>query len=106
MSDEAWLAEIAAAFCARCRAGFGPPTVDVEAADWESAVTTARDVLGCGFFDYLTAVDELEDGFAVVLHLARPSSRPGRLGVAPYAGATRGCVAGDGPRCLRRGGLA
>jgi len=73
VSDEAWLAEIAAAFSADAEPGFGPPTVDIEAADWESAVTTARDVLGCGFFDYLTAVDELEDGFAVVLHLARPT---------------------------------
>jgi NADH-quinone oxidoreductase subunit C len=35
-------------------------------------VTTARDVLGCGFFDYLTAVDELDEGFTVLVHVARP----------------------------------
>jgi NADH:ubiquinone oxidoreductase subunit C len=50
--------------------GFGPVTVDVPADRWVHALTLARDVLGCTFFDWLSAVDQLEDGFAVVCHLA------------------------------------
>lgn len=53
-------------------AGFGPPTVDVPAAEWVPALRTARDSLGCGFFDFLTAVDLLDDGFSVVAHVAAP----------------------------------
>ncbi len=34
-----------------------------------------RDDLGCAFFDWLTAVDELADGFRLVCHLA--AHRPG-----------------------------
>ncbi len=52
-----------------------PPTVDVPADGWVAAVRLARDELGCPFFDWLSAVDELEDGFRVVCHVA--SHRPG-----------------------------
>jgi NADH:ubiquinone oxidoreductase subunit C len=55
--------------------GFGPVAVDVPADQWVAAVTLARDVLGCTFFDFLSAVDELEDGFRIVCHLA--GHRPG-----------------------------
>jgi NADH-quinone oxidoreductase subunit C len=55
--------------------GFGPVAVDVPAEHWVAAVTAARDVLGCTFFDWLSAVDELTDGFRVVCHLA--GHRPG-----------------------------
>jgi NADH-quinone oxidoreductase subunit C len=72
-----WTDEIEAAFEVGADAGFGPPTVDVAAAEWRAAATTARDRLDCYFFDYLTAVDELDDGFSVVLHVAR--RRPGRV---------------------------
>jgi NADH-quinone oxidoreductase subunit C len=72
-----WLDEIEAALAVAPDAGFGPPTVDVDAPDWHSSVVTARDRLDCYFFDYLTAVDELEDGFSVVVHLAR--RRPGTV---------------------------
>jgi NADH-quinone oxidoreductase subunit C len=51
--------------------GFGPLTVTVPADRWLPALTAARDVLGCAFFDWLSAVDELEQGFAVVCHVAR-----------------------------------
>jgi NADH-quinone oxidoreductase subunit C len=71
-----WLEEIETALSIAPDEGFGPPTVDVEAAEWRSAAATARDRLECSFFDYLTAVDEL-DGFSVVLHVAR--RRPGRV---------------------------
>ncbi|WP_020578360.1 NADH-quinone oxidoreductase subunit C [Actinopolymorpha alba] len=50
--------------------GFGPPTIDVPADRWADALTAVRDGLGCSYFDWLSAVDELEQGFAVVCHLA------------------------------------
>ena len=46
-----------------------------------ASAAIARDQLDCCFFDYLTAVDELDDGFSVVLHVAR--RRPGRVDVRP-----------------------
>ncbi|MGW3227678.1 NADH-quinone oxidoreductase subunit C [Kitasatospora sp. NPDC001095] len=49
---------------------YGLTTVDVPAEHWIEALTNARDVLGLGFFDWLSAVDELADGFCVVAHLA------------------------------------
>jgi NADH-quinone oxidoreductase subunit C len=57
--------------------GFGPVTVDVPADRWVEAVTLARDGLGCTFFDWLSAVDELTEGFRVVCHVAR--HRPGAV---------------------------
>jgi NADH-quinone oxidoreductase subunit C len=50
----------------------------VERADWLAAVVAARD-RGLGFFDFLTAVDLVDDGFEVVLHLWDPASRAGEL---------------------------
>lgn len=50
--------------------GFGPVAVDVPVARWVEALTLARDALDCTFFDWLSAVDELTDGFRVVCHLA------------------------------------
>ncbi|MFF2075584.1 NADH-quinone oxidoreductase subunit C [Kitasatospora sp. NPDC058162] len=49
---------------------YGLITVDVPAEHWIEALTSARDVLGLGFFDWLSAVDELAEGFSVVAHLA------------------------------------
>lgn len=48
---------------------FGTLTVSVAAELWVEAVTFARDELDCDFFDWLTGVDELADGFAVVAHV-------------------------------------
>jgi len=48
---------------------YGMVTVDVPADGWVAALTHARDGLGCTFFDWLTAVDELDDGFSVVAHV-------------------------------------
>jgi NADH-quinone oxidoreductase subunit C len=45
-------------------------TVDVPAEHWTEALTAARDTLGLAYFDWLSAVDELTDGFSVVAHLA------------------------------------
>jgi NADH:ubiquinone oxidoreductase subunit C len=50
--------------------GFGPVSVDVPAERWVEALELARDGLDCTFFDFLTAVDELGEGFRVVCHLA------------------------------------
>ena len=49
---------------------FGPVAVDVPADRWVEAVALARDGLDCTFFDWLSAVDELTDGFRVVCHVA------------------------------------
>jgi len=54
---------------ARPEEAYGQLTVDVPAAFWVEAVAFARDQLGCTFFDWLTAVDELAEGFALVTHL-------------------------------------
>ncbi|WP_198652971.1 NADH-quinone oxidoreductase subunit C [Actinocorallia populi] len=48
---------------------FGQPVVDVPAARWTEALEFARDDLDCDFFDWLTGVDELEDGFRIVAHV-------------------------------------
>ncbi|MFI5644853.1 NADH-quinone oxidoreductase subunit C [Kitasatospora sp. NPDC051705] len=49
---------------------YGLITVDVPAEHWTEALTSVRDVLGLRYFDWLSAVDELADGFSVVAHLA------------------------------------
>jgi NADH-quinone oxidoreductase subunit C len=55
--------------------GFGPVAVDVPADWWVPALSLARDTLGCTFFDWLSAVDQLDDGFLLVCHVA--AHRPG-----------------------------
>jgi NADH-quinone oxidoreductase subunit C len=52
-----------------CQVSQGTVTVDVPPAGWLDAMTFARDELGCDFFDWLSAVDELEAGVAVVAHV-------------------------------------
>lgn len=53
---------------------YGQVTVDVPREDWVPALTVARDdaELALRFFDWLSAVDELDEGFAVVVHLWSP----------------------------------
>jgi NADH-quinone oxidoreductase subunit C len=45
--------------------------VDVPVARWWEAIGTAKHngALGCDFFDWLSAVDELDEGFSVLCHL-------------------------------------
>jgi NADH-quinone oxidoreductase subunit C len=68
---------ITTAFRARCgdevvvEAGFGPTSVDVAPDAWLPALRCARDDLGLTFFDWLSAVDEADDGTRVVAHVAR-----------------------------------
>ncbi|MFJ4283730.1 NADH-quinone oxidoreductase subunit C [Streptomyces massasporeus] len=45
-------------------------TVDVPPAAWITALETARDRLGCTYFDWLSAVDEPGTGFRVTVHVA------------------------------------
>ncbi|MBA2558484.1 MAG: NADH-quinone oxidoreductase subunit C [Propionibacteriales bacterium] len=66
-----WVDEIAEAFGVQPDPGFGPPTVDVGPSTWFDSVRTARGVLRCEFFDFLTAVDELDEGFTIVAHVVR-----------------------------------
>ncbi|MCI3225258.1 NADH-quinone oxidoreductase subunit C, partial [Streptomyces sp. NP-1717] len=50
-------------------------TVDVPAANWLAALETARDSLGCTYFDWLSAVDEPGTGFRVGAHVASVEPR-------------------------------
>jgi NADH-quinone oxidoreductase subunit C len=54
-------------------------TVDVPPTAWADAVRAARDDAGCDFFDWLSAVDELDAGFTVVAHLWSTVQRHGVL---------------------------
>ncbi|MFC0526517.1 NADH-quinone oxidoreductase subunit C [Phytohabitans kaempferiae] len=56
-------------------------TVDVPPESWAAALLAARDdpELACDFFDWLSAVDELDAGFSVVAHLWSTSRRHGVL---------------------------
>ncbi|MFF5425837.1 MULTISPECIES: NADH-quinone oxidoreductase subunit C [unclassified Streptomyces] len=55
-------------------------TVDVPVTDWLDALRTARDELGCTYFDWLSAVDEPGTGFRVCAHVvALRDGAPQRL---------------------------
>ena len=54
---------------ARCAAEEGTVTMEVPREEWLAALAFARDTAGCDFFDWLTAVDEQDNGLAVVVHL-------------------------------------
>ncbi|MGH3731667.1 MAG: NADH-quinone oxidoreductase subunit C [Micromonosporaceae bacterium] len=54
-------------------------TVDVPPERWPEAVRAARDNLGCDFFDWLSAVDDLDEGFAIVAHLWSVADKHGVL---------------------------
>jgi NADH-quinone oxidoreductase subunit C len=54
-------------------------TVDVPPPGWREAVRTARDQAGLDYFDWLSAVDELSEGFTVVVHLWSTAQRHGAL---------------------------
>jgi NADH-quinone oxidoreductase subunit C len=55
--------------------------IDVSVAAWRAAVVAAREPggLGCDFFDWLSAVDELDEGFTVVAHMWSTAARHGVL---------------------------
>lgn len=58
---------------------YGLLTVDVPAGSWTGALTAARDVLGCTYFDWLSAVDEPGEGFFVAAHLVAVGTPVRRL---------------------------
>jgi len=53
--------------------------VDVPATLWADALRIARDELDLDFFDWLSAVDDLDDGFQVVAHLWSTRDKHGLL---------------------------
>jgi NADH-quinone oxidoreductase subunit C len=61
--------------------GYERATVDVPAGQWAAAIRAGRDdeQLACDFFDWLSAVDEQDDGFRVVAHLWSIRHRHGVL---------------------------
>lgn len=85
-----------------CEVGPATVTVTVPAAGWLAALAFARDELGCDFFDWLSAVDELDAGVAVVAHLYSLAGRhhlvlrtvlgPGALRLATATGIYRGAA--------------
>jgi NADH-quinone oxidoreductase subunit C len=54
---------------------FGVPVFDVLADHWVATLQAAHDA-GLTFFDWLSAVDELDEGFSVVVHVADLNRRP------------------------------
>ncbi|HKS99511.1 MAG TPA: NADH-quinone oxidoreductase subunit C [Rugosimonospora sp.] len=56
-------------------------TVDVPPEAWRRALRTAHEdaELDCDFFDWLSAVDDLDEGFTVVAHAWSTSARHGLL---------------------------
>lgn len=70
------LAEVLDGDC-RAASSYGVVTVDVPRERWVEAVTAVRDdqALDGRFFDVLTAVDELDDGFDVVVRVWSPRHR-------------------------------
>jgi NADH-quinone oxidoreductase subunit C len=60
---------------------FEPLTIDVAPHRWVASADALRDRAGCTYFDWLSAVDELEDGFGVVCHLAALGALSDREGV-------------------------
>jgi NADH-quinone oxidoreductase subunit C len=47
--------------------------VEISPDRWQETAMIARDRLGCGFFDWLSAVDALDQGFELQLRVAAPS---------------------------------
>jgi NADH-quinone oxidoreductase subunit C len=55
---------------------YGRPLVVVPPEQWIAALTAARDQLGATFFDWLTAVDELENGYSIAAFVCAPVDAP------------------------------
>ncbi len=69
MTPEEIIQRVHAGLAAACEVSQGTVTVVVPPAGWLTALAFARDDLGCDFFDWLSAVDELDAGLAVVVHV-------------------------------------
>jgi NADH:ubiquinone oxidoreductase subunit C len=66
---------------ARAEEAYGLLTADVPAASWIAALESARDRLGCRYFDWLSAVDEPGTGFRVCAHVVALPTAAGGGGV-------------------------
>lgn len=75
--DGDWAAALAAAAGEGAEVGdaFGVPVLDVLPERWVATLAAAREA-GLSFFDWLSAVDEQENGFSVVAHVADVERRP------------------------------
>jgi NADH-quinone oxidoreductase subunit C len=74
---------------AEVRENFGQALAVVPAEQWIAALTAARDELGATFFDWLTAVDELENGYTIAAFVCAAADFAGSSGAAE-AGLKRG----------------
>jgi NADH-quinone oxidoreductase subunit C len=70
-----WPERVAATLGRGVADDYGTVRVDVPADSWVHSLTACRDLLGCVFFDWLTAVDELPEGFRLVCHVAAPPTQ-------------------------------
>ncbi|MBS2962220.1 NADH-quinone oxidoreductase subunit C [Actinocrinis puniceicyclus] len=61
------------------RENFGQALAVVPPDQWINALTAVRDELGATFFDWLTAVDELEEGYGIAAFVCAPADRDGAL---------------------------
>lgn len=80
---------------AEVRENFGQVLAVVPPEQWIAALTAARDELGATFFDWLTAVDELENGYTIAAFVCAPAD------AAPADAAADGSTATDAG--LKRG---
>jgi NADH-quinone oxidoreductase subunit C len=58
---------------AQVEENYDHPTAIVPAEQWIAALTAARDELGATFFDWLTGVDELENGYTIAAFVCAPA---------------------------------
>jgi len=66
---------------AEVQENYDHPVAVVPAEQWIAALTAARDELGAIFFDWLTGVDELENGYTVAAFVCAPAdAAPGGSG--------------------------
>lgn len=73
-----WLEHVVDLLGVPVEQGYGPPTAIVTSDGWHDALLAARDELGCSYFDFLGAVDALDEGIDVIAHLADLTARPVR----------------------------
>jgi NADH-quinone oxidoreductase subunit C len=74
-----WLDRVADALGTDTAADGARAVADVDAARWRASVRICRDELGCDFFDWLSAVDEGDEGMRVILHVWNTTEHRGVL---------------------------
>lgn len=74
---------------AEVRENYGRPLAVVPPERWIAALTAARDELGATFFDWLTAVDELESGYSIAAFVCAPADPGTDADADAAAGGTR-----------------